>query len=114
MKTNSKLVVLVLAHLGLASVNAMEPSHVNSDVVRIIQKEMTMDANEIIGDLSGEADDAKSPITFDSSDTRWESAGFGNTNADMRRILVLMYERYGREITFSDNEIIISPVKHKA
>lgn len=114
MKSNSKLVGLVLAHLGLASVVEIEAAHIDSAVVRIIQGQMTTLANEVIGDLSGTADETKKPAMLTSRDPRWSEAGFDNADEDMRRIFVLMYEHYGRTVEFSSGGLLIQPVRRAA
>ncbi len=115
MKLNSGLVASILALCAVTCVADIPMEKYNGDVARAFHEALTPEANSLLTDLFGVADESKQAVYFGADDPRWKACGFSNMDEDERMIFRRLYRSYAnRELALTESALVVSPVAKKA
>jgi predicted nucleotidyltransferase len=109
MKPNSGLVAALLIMFSVKSIAEIPVEQYDHRVANKLAESMTEEASDLIGVLTRQADVSRQPVYLACLTSEWESAGFADMNEDERMIFRRLHEHYGREVSFTEDGLIISP-----
>jgi hypothetical protein len=111
MKPKNGFVMAMLAAFNVSHVDAIPRDALTLDHYRMLDRAMESEAKSFLFEASATADETKQPLVISTPNEALQKSGLLNTSAEERILISRIHGWLGREMTISDDGIIVAPIK---